>query len=114
RVLGSRRADNSAQPALALLVPPPAGARGRMAGCESRRGVSVHPATANFSAERVAGARTGVQPSRLGAARAQDLFDFSLDLLEVHKFPVKRGEADLGRLVPVAQADHDHLADFPA
>src|SRR5438552_15375917 len=91
RVLGSRRADNSAQPALALLVPPPAGARGRMAGCESLRGVSVHPATANFSAERVAGARTGVQPSRLGGARAQYPFDPFLDPPGVHKFPVHPG-----------------------
>src|SRR6266480_1855171 len=85
-----------------------------MAGCESGRGLSLHPATANFSAERVAGARTGVQPSRLGAARAQYLFDLSLDLLEVHKFPVNRGEADVGDLVQVAQALHDHLADFAA
>src|SRR5438552_17658280 len=95
RVLGSRRADNSAQPALALLVPPPAGARGRMAGCESRRGVSVHPATANFSAERVAGGRGGVQPSCLSAARAQYLLDLSLYLLQVHELPGEPGVTGL-------------------
>src|SRR6266566_118823 len=85
-----------------------------MAGCESGRGVSVHPAAANFSAERVASARTGVQPGRLGAARAQDLFDLSLDLLQVHELSVDRGEADVGNLVQVAEAFHDHLADLAA
>src|SRR6266699_5888507 len=85
-----------------------------MAGCESRRGLSVHPATANFSAERVAGTRTGVQPGRLGAARAQYLFDLSLDLLQVHELSVDGGEADVGDLVQVAQTFHDHFADFAA
>src|SRR6184192_2808534 len=85
-----------------------------MAGCESGRGVSVHPAAANFSAQRVASARTGVQPSRLGAARTQYLFDLSLDLLEVHELSVDRGESDVCDLVQVPQAFHDHLADLAA
>src|SRR5712692_8808281 len=85
-----------------------------MAGCEGRRGISVHPAAAEVGAERLASARTGLQLGGLGAARAQDLLDLSLDLLQVHEFPVDRGEADVGDLVQVAQAVHDHLADFAA
>src|SRR6266702_7803509 len=114
RVLGLRGCYKAAQPAVAVLVPPSPGARGRMAGCESRRGVSVHPATAEVGAQRVASARTGVQPGRLGAARAEDLLDLSLDLLQVHELPVNGGEADVCDLVQVAEAFHDHLADFAA
>src|SRR6266568_7594976 len=114
RVLESRRTHKATQPVVAVLVPPSPGARGRMAGCESRRRVSVHPATAEVGAQRVASARTGVQPGRLGAARAEDLLDLPLDLLEVHELPVDGGEADVRDFVQVAQTLHDHLADFAA
>src|SRR5216684_6084743 len=52
--------------------------------------------------------------SDLRPARAEDLFDFSFDLLEVHELSVHRGESDVRDLVQVAQAVHDHLADLPA
>src|SRR4029077_16345565 len=47
-----------------------------------------------------------------GPARAQHLLDLALDLLEVHELPIHRGEADVGDLVQVAQALHDHLPDL--
>src|SRR5216683_1491700 len=50
----------------------------------------------------------------LGAARAQDLLDLTLNLLEVHELPVDRREPDVGDLVEVAEAVHHHLADLPA
>src|SRR5579859_7588216 len=51
---------------------------------------------------------------RLRAARAQDLLDLALDLLQVHELSVHRREADVRDLVEVAQAVHDHLADLAA
>src|SRR5450759_4034590 len=51
---------------------------------------------------------------RLRAARAEDLFDLPLHLLEVHELPVDRGEPDVGDLVEVAQPVHHHLADLAA
>src|SRR5256885_11153548 len=85
-----------------------------MAGGEGRRRIPVHSATAAIRDARVASARTGVRPGGLGAAGAQDVFDLSLDLLQVHEFPVDRGEADVGDFVKVAEAVHDHLADLAA
>src|SRR2546427_5786913 len=48
------------------------------------------------------------------SARAEDLFDLPLDLLEVHELAINRGEADVCDFVQVAQAVHHHLADLPA
>src|SRR6266568_7572167 len=51
---------------------------------------------------------------RLRTARAEYLFDLPLDLLQVHELAIHRGEPDVGDLVEVAQAIHDHLADLLA
>jgi len=48
-----------------VLVPPPAGAWGWMAGGEGRRRIPVHSATAAIRDARVASARTGVRPGGL-------------------------------------------------
>src|SRR6266568_7977377 len=47
-------------------------------------------------------------------ARAEDLFDLALDLLQVHELAVDGREPDVGHLIQVAQAIHHHLADLPA
>src|SRR5207245_8141251 len=77
--------------------------------------LKVLPATSGVTENKVA---AGINPAALAtlarAARAEDLFDLALDLLEVHELAVHGREADVRDLVEVAQAIHHHLADLAA
>src|SRR5919197_3661563 len=64
--------------------------------------------------ERV-GAGTRMDGTRsLGAARAQNLLDLPLDLLEIHELAVHGREPDVRDLVEVPQPLHHHLPDLLA